>query len=53
MVFKLSIFVVNELDYGEFIYKFGNVVEMILFCVVVVCVRRFFFLFDIFVLEMC
>ena len=53
MASKLSISAVNELDYGEFIHKFGNVVEMTLLCAAAVCARRPFSSFDIFVSEMC
>lgn len=53
MVFKLSIFVVNEFYYRDFICMFGNVIEEIKICVVVVCGRRFFRLFDNFVEVMC
>ena len=53
MASKLSISAVNELDYGEFIHKFGNVVEMTPLCAAAVCARRPFSSFDSFVSEMC
>ena len=53
MAFKLSISAVNGLDYGEFIHKFGNVVERTPLCAAAVCARRPFSSFDGFVSEMC
>ena len=53
MASKLSISAVNALDYGEFIHKFGNVVEKTPLCAAAVCARRPFSSFDTFVSEMC
>ena len=53
MASKLSISAVNALDYGEFIHKFGNVVEKTPLCAAAVCARRPFSSFDSFVSEMC
>lgn len=53
MVFKvLSIFVVNNFNYDDFIRIFGNVVEMMLLCVVGVYFKRLFKCFDGFVVVM-
>ena len=53
MASKLPISAANELDYEEFIRKFGNLVEMTPLCAAAVCARRPFSSFDNFVSEMC
>lgn len=53
MAYKLPISAANELNYEEFIHKFGNVVEMTPLCAAAVCARRPFSSFDNFVSEMC
>ncbi|KAJ7350229.1 hypothetical protein OS493_037692 [Desmophyllum pertusum] len=53
MATKLSISAVNELDYRDFIHKFGSVVEMTSLCAAAVCAKRPFWSFDSFVAAMC
>ena len=52
MASKLSISAVNGLDYGDFIQRFGNVVENTSLCAAAVCARRPFYSFDSFVSSM-